>query len=303
MSLPAYLSVGFYFDKKRALATGIASSGTGVGTLILAPVTAQLLELMDWKNTVVMIGGLFLHTVLCGAVMRPMYFSPKSRESCANLADESSSDPVHAKLLNESKMPAQGKVILELKNLDRKASSDIHDVDDVNIIRSLPTIMPTRLLKSESHDLKTLKRKATSGEIHPGNLYWESLLNVNVFSSYRSLQHLKSQESASKNHDGEVVVDSKKPNCCDILRLNIYRVMPLLSNKIFLVICIANILIHAVYYIPFVYITEQCKSLGIDSTRTASLIAIMGKIYHFILLCSTLTTSHIERNISVVLLK
>ena len=49
--LPAVVAVGYYFDKKRALATGIAVCGSGVGTFILAPFTAFLLEEYGWRGT------------------------------------------------------------------------------------------------------------------------------------------------------------------------------------------------------------------------------------------------------------
>ena len=43
MYVPAVVSVGYYFDKKRAFATGFVCSGSGAGTFILAPFAAFLL--------------------------------------------------------------------------------------------------------------------------------------------------------------------------------------------------------------------------------------------------------------------
>ena len=43
MYVPAVVSVGYYFDKKRALATGFVCSGSGAGTFILAPLASFLL--------------------------------------------------------------------------------------------------------------------------------------------------------------------------------------------------------------------------------------------------------------------
>ena len=49
MYLPSIVIVGYYFDKKRAFATGIAVCGSGIGTFLFAPlgtysdVTATLL--------------------------------------------------------------------------------------------------------------------------------------------------------------------------------------------------------------------------------------------------------------------
>lgn len=38
----AYLSVGYYFDKNRPLATALASSGTGAYSTLCTPIKASL---------------------------------------------------------------------------------------------------------------------------------------------------------------------------------------------------------------------------------------------------------------------
>lgn len=59
--LPAIVSVGYYFEKKRALATGIAVCGSGFGTFVFAPVAAMLLEAFDWKGANLILAGLILN--------------------------------------------------------------------------------------------------------------------------------------------------------------------------------------------------------------------------------------------------
>ena len=44
--LPSVVSVGYYFEKRRALATGIAVCGSGVGCFVFAPLANFLLEVM-----------------------------------------------------------------------------------------------------------------------------------------------------------------------------------------------------------------------------------------------------------------
>ncbi|CAB4055969.1 unnamed protein product [Lepeophtheirus salmonis] len=50
------VAVGYYFEKKRALATGISVCGSGVGTFLFAPFATYLVSEMGWK----------------GALMRPL---------------------------------------------------------------------------------------------------------------------------------------------------------------------------------------------------------------------------------------
>lgn len=56
--MPAVLTVGFYFEKWRALATGLALCGSGVGTFAMAPITEKLNESLGWRGTMLVTAGL-----------------------------------------------------------------------------------------------------------------------------------------------------------------------------------------------------------------------------------------------------
>ncbi|XP_067629848.1 monocarboxylate transporter 3 isoform X2 [Eurosta solidaginis] len=49
--IPAVVIIGFYFEKWRALATGIAMCGSGVGTIVFTPLTEKLLR-SGWRVTI-----------------------------------------------------------------------------------------------------------------------------------------------------------------------------------------------------------------------------------------------------------
>lgn len=53
----AVLIPGFYFDKWRALATGIAVCGSGIGTFVLAPLNAILAKHYGWRVGVIVQAG------------------------------------------------------------------------------------------------------------------------------------------------------------------------------------------------------------------------------------------------------
>ncbi|XP_074653250.1 monocarboxylate transporter 12-like [Tubulanus polymorphus] len=72
MYLPSIVSVGYYFEKKRALATGIAVCGSGVGTFLVAPFCEFLLSVYDWKNTALILAAIIFNGVAFGALMRPL---------------------------------------------------------------------------------------------------------------------------------------------------------------------------------------------------------------------------------------
>lgn len=70
--LPAVVAVGYYFETKRSLATGIAVCGSGFGTFAFAPLANMLLENFDWKNSTLILAGLILNCAVFGAMMRPL---------------------------------------------------------------------------------------------------------------------------------------------------------------------------------------------------------------------------------------
>jgi OFA family oxalate/formate antiporter-like MFS transporter len=54
--VPAIGTVQRWFDRRRALASGIAVAGIGVGTLVMPPVAATLIELVGWRSAYLFIG-------------------------------------------------------------------------------------------------------------------------------------------------------------------------------------------------------------------------------------------------------
>lgn len=72
--LPAVVCVGYYFETKRSLATGIAVCGSGFGTFTFAPLATLLLEHFDWRGANLILAGLILNCAVFGAMMRPLVY-------------------------------------------------------------------------------------------------------------------------------------------------------------------------------------------------------------------------------------
>ncbi|XP_029031294.1 monocarboxylate transporter 12-B-like isoform X2 [Betta splendens] len=69
---PAVAMVGKYFSEKKTLAYGIAMSGSGIGTFILAPAVQLLIEHYSWRGALLILGGFVSNLCVCGALMRPL---------------------------------------------------------------------------------------------------------------------------------------------------------------------------------------------------------------------------------------
>lgn len=70
--IPAVITVGYYFERWRALATGIAMCGSGVGTFVMAPICEILIDKFGWRYALLMLSLSILICVLCGAAFRPL---------------------------------------------------------------------------------------------------------------------------------------------------------------------------------------------------------------------------------------
>jgi MFS family permease len=71
--LPSIVIIGYWFEKKRAFATGMALCGSGIGTLLFSSFNTYLLAEYDIKNGTVILAGVVLQCAICGACYRPLY--------------------------------------------------------------------------------------------------------------------------------------------------------------------------------------------------------------------------------------
>ncbi|XP_033728182.1 monocarboxylate transporter 12-like [Pecten maximus] len=74
---PSILIVSYYFNRRRALATGIAVCGSGIGGFVFAPLGALLLEMYGWKGAMWIISAIVLNGVVFAALYRPIQSEQK----------------------------------------------------------------------------------------------------------------------------------------------------------------------------------------------------------------------------------
>ena len=71
--MPYNLGCSFYFEKRRALATGIATSGAGVGFTVM-PVLTSLVNTRwgGWRSVCLMFAGFNVAAFLVSFLYRPL---------------------------------------------------------------------------------------------------------------------------------------------------------------------------------------------------------------------------------------
>lgn len=82
--LPSNAAVGQWFSKRRGLATGIAVAGSGVGSVVLAPLSQSLIAAYDWRVAVrIIAAGGFIILLLAATVVK----EKASRGATGDLSD------------------------------------------------------------------------------------------------------------------------------------------------------------------------------------------------------------------------
>jgi hypothetical protein len=86
------VSVAYYFERRRSLATGLAVCGSGFGTFLFAPLTIFLLKEYGWRGTLLILGAIFLNIANFGALMRDLDLNLNTSADTNNSTDSERAD-------------------------------------------------------------------------------------------------------------------------------------------------------------------------------------------------------------------
>ncbi|XP_044034148.1 monocarboxylate transporter 12-B isoform X2 [Siniperca chuatsi] len=111
---PAIAMVGCYFHRRKALAYGIAMSGSGIGTFVLAPAVQVLIELYSWRGALLILSAFVANLCVCGALLRPIAL----REDEEEVEGEQGESVGEARLGNVSSQDAELAVKLSQESED-----------------------------------------------------------------------------------------------------------------------------------------------------------------------------------------
>ena len=106
--IPSILAVGFYFEKRRALANGITMAGSGIGTFIYAPLSNYLQDKYSWRGALLILSGIVLHCIAFGALYRPLRVRRKVKLSPSEdlkLVEQCNVTDVDLKSLSHGNIP------------------------------------------------------------------------------------------------------------------------------------------------------------------------------------------------------
>ncbi|WAR27765.1 MOT12-like protein [Mya arenaria] len=121
-------------QKKRALATGIAVCGSGIGSIVFAPLSEFLIEKYTWKGAMMIISAIVLNGIPIAALLRPLkgsqtYSERKRKSECAARA-----------LKGKGLDSASGEKPSDKKSAKKCCNFDISSTFDFELLKS-PTFI------------------------------------------------------------------------------------------------------------------------------------------------------------------
>ncbi|XP_054764315.2 monocarboxylate transporter 9-like [Lytechinus pictus] len=110
--MPAVVMLSHYFDTKIGTATGLAMSGTGLGTIFMSVATQYLVDEFGWRGTMMILSAINANLCVAAVVMRPVKLGLRRMTP----AEE-------AKLSSKTKARHQGITYKELPRDDHQEDS------------------------------------------------------------------------------------------------------------------------------------------------------------------------------------
>ncbi|NXK04619.1 MOT14 protein, partial [Herpetotheres cachinnans] len=159
--LPAVVMVGQYFQKRRALAQGLSTTGTGFGAFLMTALLKYLCIEFGWRNAMFIQGAISLNLCVCGALMRPL--SPKDIVS-EKYVVRSNSEDNQAKALSHSAETIKSNGVLSEEPEKKEEATNEEVLDSVQHIeiggksRSGRGMNGLRILKTVSQLTVTVRK-------------------------------------------------------------------------------------------------------------------------------------------------
>ena len=314
--LPAIVSVTYYFEKRRAFATGLAVCGSGLGTFIFAPLTKILVETYTWKGAVLIEAGLLLNCIVCGAMFRPLEM--ERRKGRHDLEDEEpvangkiytgSEQPrmnghipavvVHSDTDEETPTANGGPVNLPLLKVKSQVSGSAHSLP-FQVLHSTNNPVGNNLRRHASDNLlhkKSRRKRTITTTSHKTDdspnkarpmarkdiFYTSSLHNIPMYRSNPDMytRSILSLPDASSDEDLSTT-SSCLPDCLKFsseMKATFRQMMDLnlLKNPLFLMFAISNLFTSIGFCVPYTFLPDRAIILGIHENRAAFLIAVIG---------------------------
>lgn len=243
--ISAIIIVGLYFNRKRAIATGIAMSGSGLGTFAYAYLTDYLILQFDWRGTILILAGILLNGVVCGALFRPL----------GDNKDNKSGSTESLPTTNEVSEPEELKNLISEKKfnafLDRHDLSPLHpensparltmSTDIVKIQKSLaPSVFCDAREFSSQRDFRDVRHRPIRNQMSKRDIFYSgSLTHLHARAGSNS-KIMSSRILDNEMHPSSQIEDERQCSTGGVLEV-VKSNCALFKDKIFVLLLLTNV--------------------------------------------------------------
>uniref|UniRef100_A0A8C2C9Y3 Solute carrier family 16 member 12a n=1 Tax=Cyprinus carpio TaxID=7962 RepID=A0A8C2C9Y3_CYPCA len=302
----AIAMVGSYFSERKALAYGIAMSGSGIGTFILAPAVQLLIEFFSWRGALLILGGLVSHLCVCGALMRPLE-GQSGRQKEMDLEGGKKVDFLNMKLADAGhnmEVSAQEQRSVEVKHTDMEKrggnehaenmqsdgkeqmesepsdAKQTHSNVEINIRQEDSEDSETVIRSTDEWD-KESKPKCSDKDISVPALVQSSDLPLDCLPTNQEDTIIPESNTNHNTLAQSKVANTKllkesRDNVWSIIRKTVLREYSFLLIPDFLLLLVSFLFLAYGCSVPFVYLVPYSLSAGVSPQQAALLMSILG---------------------------
>lgn len=283
--VPSVIAVGFYFEKKRALATGIAVCGSGIGTFVIAPLTSWLLEEYGWKGTILIHAGMILNCAVFGAMFRPLEAKKTSSNRAAVAMDDicemAAVTPLMVRVRRDEDVVKNGNGASVNGNSINRSSEHRSSTSSLGAVK-LVGIKPKRSDSSSSEQRKmdteelleqntkaVIVRTSSKQSVH-SNKNMSMDIPMTRLDKQNDVDHQKHHSTNGHADVKEEEVEPEKTGLASIIDLTLFKSMT------FNVICLSGFITFLGFFVPFMFLAARAVDTGVDKESASFLLSIIG---------------------------
>lgn len=268
---PATVMIGKYFEKRRGFANGAFKIGAGVGSFAFPHILRYLLDTYGLQGTLLILSGLLLNIVPCGALLRPIEFYQNSKKQDNTTEKENLMKPCvpNEEMITDKDNIKNGNGHIELFPF---ASSDNVSKSQYTRVRTYTDsdYKPrTEIQKSKQHNNHYLESLSLDSAVLCG-----SVGDVGGSMHYISKTQEEKITNVANKKDDLSEKKTKSVNIKGILKTVFNK--KLLQNKLFLLFLASTSLGLCGTALINSFIPPHAKDNGISDQQSAILISIFG---------------------------
>jgi len=74
-----------YFERRRSLATALATTGYSLSPMMFAPLTSWLVNTFSWRGALLILSGVYMQSAIGASLMRPVHSPHNLGKLCVSL--------------------------------------------------------------------------------------------------------------------------------------------------------------------------------------------------------------------------